>query len=379
MKKTLIVTSVASMIDQFNMPNIEVLKELNYEVHVAANFNCGSTSSAERKEEFKDELKNNNIPYHHVDFSRDLGSVILHLKAIKQLKSILHNNEYEFIHCQSPIGGVITRVIGYFINTPVIYTAHGFHFFEGAPLKNWILFYPIEKLLANYTDVIITINKEDYKLAKDKFNSDRIEYIPGVGIDLERFKNVKVSKDKKCNELNLPNESFNLLSVGELNKNKNHEVIIKALAKLNNPKLHYLICGKGPLKEYLKEQARKLGVKENVHLLGFRRDIEEIYNISNLFVFPSLREGLSVALMEAMASGLPVVCSNIRGNVDLIEDEEGGYLIDPNNVHGFSEAIEKAYKNAEKRKKFGQRNLKYIKKHSKKEIKNILYEIYDSV
>ena len=222
--------------------------------------------------------------------------------------------------------------------TKVIYTAHGFHFFKGAPLINWILFYPVEKFCARFTDVLITINQEDYKRAQ-KFKAGKVEYIPGVGIDTKKFSEVVVDKSAKRKELGVPVDAFLVLSVGELNKNKNHDTVIKAIAKLNNPNVYYVICGQGTLENYLKDLINELGLEKQVKLLGYRRDIAEISKTSDIFVFPSFREGLSVALMEAMALGLPVVCSKIRGNVDLIEDGKGGYLVEPDDVEGFINAI----------------------------------------
>ena len=228
--------------------------------------------------------------------------------------------------------------------TKVIYTAHGFHFYKGAPLKNWVLYYPIERLLARYTDVLTTINIEDYERAKKSFKAKKIKYIPGVGIDTNRFQQIDVNKLVKRQEIGVPEDSFVVLSVGELNKNKNHETVIKAIARLNNPNVYYVICGQGVLEDYLKKLIKELGLERQIKLLGFRKDIGEICKVADLFVFPSFREGLSVALMEAMASGLPIVCSEIRGNVDLVKDQKGGYLVKPEDVNGFRMNIDKLVK-----------------------------------
>jgi glycosyltransferase involved in cell wall biosynthesis len=211
----------------------------------------------------------------------------------------------------------------------VFYTAHGFHFHKGAPLKNWLIYYPLEKWLSKYTDALITINKEDYERAKHKFEARRVEYIPGVGLDIDKFKNVVVNKITKREEIGVNPDSFVVLSVGELNKNKNHEIVIRAIANLNNPNVHYVICGKGPLESYLNNLAIELGIGKNVHLLGFRRDIPEICKVSDIFAFPSLREGLPVSVMEAMAVGMPILGSEIRGNIDLIINDKGGYIFNP--------------------------------------------------
>lgn len=324
MRKMLMLASVASMIDQFNMPNIKLLSEMEYEVHVGCNFKKGNTCPEEKIEELKKTLEKMQIRYFQIDFSRNVFKINEILKSYKQVKSLMEKEQYEFIHCHSPIGGVVGRIAGHATGTKVIYTAHGFHFYKGAPLLNWILYYPVEKWLSKYTDILITINKEDYKRAKEKFHAKRIEYVPGVGIDVEKIQAVQVDREAKRRELGIGKDDFLLLSVGELNKNKNHEVVIRAIAELKNPKIKYAICGKGSLKEYLEELAVKLGVRNQLFLLGFRTDVIEICKSADVFVFPSKREGLSVALMEAMACGLPCVVSKIRGNVDLIDEKKGG-------------------------------------------------------
>lgn len=337
MEKVLILASVASMIKQFNMPNIRLLQEMGYEVHVACNFEKGDTISIDLVNELKMKLLQLNVSYYQIDFARKIPNLSEHLKAYKQVTHLLSMNDYSFIHCHSPIGGVIGRLSAHKTKTKVIYTAHGFHFFEGAPKKNWLLYYPVERLLAHYTDLLITINKEDYQRAQN-FKAKKIVYIPGVGIDVKKFEHVNVDRNAKQRELGIREGKVVLLSIGELCTRKNHEVVIKALAKLNNSNMVYLICGNGDLYGYLENLSNQL--KVDVKLLGFRKEIPEIFAATDIFVLPSLQEGLPVALMEAMAAGLPVICSQIRGNVDLIENDKNGYLVNPNNVQEFADAID---------------------------------------
>lgn len=259
--------------------------------------------------------------------------------AYKRLKKLILEENYDIVHTHTPVASAIVRLACKNLNDiKVLYTAHGFHFYKGAPIKNWLIYYPIEKWLSRYTDVLITINKEDYQRAKKFFEAGRVEYIPGVGIDVNKFANVTVGKTAKRNELDLPEDAFVVLSVGELNKNKNHEVIIKAIAKLNNPNIYYVICGQGSLEGYLKELANNIGIDDKVKLLGYRGDIPEILKVVDVFAFPSRREGLPVALMEAIASGLPCIASKIRGNIDLFEQWNQG-LFHPTNVDEIASCI----------------------------------------
>ena len=264
------------------------------------------------------------------------------LKAIGEIKKIVEEGQYDIVHCHTPIAAMCTRLAcrkARKRGVRVLYTAHGFHFYKGAPKKNWLLYYPVEKLCARYTDTLITINHEDYAFAEKKLKAREVSYVPGVGLDVKRFAQTTVDKSAKRQEIGIPENAFMLLSVGELNANKNHSVVIRALAQINDKNIHYAIAGKGGKKDDLIHLAEELGVGEQVHLLGYRTDVAELYHASDAFVFPSFREGLSVSVMESLSCGLPIVCSKIRGNVDLVQDGVTGYWADPFDSKTFVEAI----------------------------------------
>lgn len=334
-KRVLVLGSVASMIDQFTLPNIELLMHMGYEVDVACNFKEGNTCSDEEVRQLIRRLKKMKVRYFHVDFARDVTKLSQNGKAFRQVKRLLKKNDYAFLHCHTPIGGVVGRIAGKLTGTKVIYTAHGFHFYKGAPLLNWILYFPVEWLCAYWTDVLITINTEDYRFAKKWMKAKTVKYIPGIGVDVCKFQGNSVDKAAKRIEIGVPEDAVMLFSVGELNENKNHETVIRALRGMN---VYYVIAGRGNKEEELKKLAQSLGMSDRVKLLGFRTDIGELDKAADAFVFPSYREGLSVSLMEAMASGLPCAVSRIRGNTDLI-DEEGGELFDPHDVSQVRAAV----------------------------------------
>lgn len=292
------------------------------------------------------------------DFYRKLGCKVFqidcsrsplkkaNITAIKELRKVISDNNYDIVHCHTPVAGVCTRLACRKLRKSglkVIYTAHGFHFYKGAPLKNWFFYYLIEKWLSRYTDVLITINKEDYARAKKKFHAKRIEYVPGVGVDVEKFKNTAVDRNAKRKELGIQEDAFLMISVGELNKNKNHQVVIRALAQLNDPHIHYMIAGKGELLDYLTNLAKQLGVSDQVHFLGYRNDIAELYKISDADVFPSIREGLGLAAIEGMAAGLPLICSDNRGTREYAIHDENSIVCECDSVVGFCYAILKLY------------------------------------
>lgn len=342
MKRALMYASVASMIQQFNMKNIQILLDLGYAVDVACNMEYGSTITDEKVAAMKQELEAKGVNVFHVPVPRTITAIGEILKAYRATKKLLSRQEYNLIHCHSPIGGMICRLAnrlsGRYGQAKMIYTAHGFHFYKGAPKKNWLMFYPVEKFCARFTDVLITINQEDYRLAKRRMKAKQVVYVPGIGIDIKKFRNTAIDRIAKRHSLHIPEDATVLLSVGELNENKNHETAIRAIADLD---VYYIIVGKGKLDQQLLDIIQSLNISEKVKLLGFRDDVQELYKAADLFVFPSFREGLSVSLMEAMASGLPVACSCIRGNTDLI-DCNGGALFSPHSSEACQDAILKA-------------------------------------
>lgn len=322
--KILYVTTISLTINSFFKPHIEMLVREGNQVDIACNYKDLPLDG------LYDELE---CVSHQIDFSRSPLSSD-NIKAYGQLKKVIEEGNYDIVHCHTPNASVITRLVCRSFRKKtglkVFYTAHGFHFYKGAPKLNWLVYYPIEKICSRFTDKLITINKEDYELAKRKFCAKEVYYVPGVGIDLSKFENIQVDRKAKRREIGVPEDAFLLLSVGELNENKNHQVIIKALAKLNNPDVHYAIAGVGDKKDYLLSLAKELGVSKQLHLLGYRDDIPELNCSADVFCFPSIREGLSVSLMEAMACRMPCVVSKIRGNVDLIDECGGEYFIPQN-------------------------------------------------
>lgn len=381
MKRVLVLASVASMIDQFNLPNVKLMKEMGYEVDVATNFVEGSTCSDEKIATLKKILEGMHVRCFQIDFSRNVFNIAQNIKAYKQTKKIIDENNYTLIHSHSPIGGFLSRIAvrkARKQGTKMIYTAHGFHFYKGAPLLNWLIFYPIEKICSRWTDVLVTITHEDYLLAQNKMDAKEVVYVPGVGIktaDLAPKAEDATIKIDKRKELGLSQEDTVMLSVGELNKNKNHEILLRAMAQLGRKDLHYVIAGRGNLKEKLEQLAQELGVSGQLHLLGFRTDAKELFKMADFFAHPSFREGLSVAVMEAMASGLPIICSEIRGNIDLIKNNEGGFLFRPAELDTACQALKNMLESPN-RNSMGLYNLKKAEELDVNAVLEVMKKIY---
>lgn len=359
-KKVLFTATVDSHIKHFHIPYLKLFKEEGYETHVATN--------GEEKIDYCDKK-------HTVSFERSPFN-FRNIKAYKQLKKIINEEKFDIIHCHTPMGATITRLAAKKARkngTKVIYTAHGFHFYKGAPITNWLIYYPIEKWLSKYTDCLITINEEDYEIAK-KFKAKEVELVNGIGIDKEKFKKIEINKENKLKELGLKEGRKIVLSVGELISRKNHETVIKAIKNIDN--IYYLICGIGKLEKYLKNLVKKLDIEDKVIFLGYRKDINEILMITDLFVFPSYQEGLPVALMEAMFEGIPALASNIRGNIDLMK-ENLEYLIVPNDVKAFEHNIEKLLSNKKICNKIIDNNYKNIEKYTLDNVMIKMKKIYN--
>lgn len=342
--KLLYVTSLSGQrINGFMRSAIIAAQALGIDFTIACNMDMAD------KKGYAEDCKQYGIKAEHIDFDRNPLGKKNYVLAKKQLYALMKREKYDVVHCNTPIGGVLGRICAKEAKVPyVIYQAHGFHFWNGAPLKNWALYYPVERVLAHYTDLLITINNEDFLRAK-KFHLKKygqVVKIPGVGVDTSKFDaRFRFSEEglKVRNELrkawNIDDDAILFVSVGELNKNKNHEVVIRALAEIDSQKIYYIVCGEGDRRSHLVDLSEKLHVNDRVLLLGFQRRISDILAACDCFVLPSFREGLPGALMEAMASGIPCIASKIRGCTDLLETDE--YLFDPNSVADLSILMKK--------------------------------------
>ena len=322
MKKVLIVASVVSFIEWFNKENVVFLKEnLGCEVHIACNFDYMEDTDEERTKKYLQKLKSEGIILHNIHFARSPLKKD-NVTAYRCLKTIIESERFDLIHCHTPTAAMLTRLAARNMRrsgTVVMYTCHGFHFHKAAPKKNWIIYYPIEKWMSRYTDYIVTINREDFERAKT-FYALNVRYVPGVGVDIKKIQQVSVDRKEYKRNIGIPEDSVMLLSVGEMIARKNHEVIIKALGKLQRRDIYYVICGKGPLKEHLQSVAKKFGIENQVFFLGFRKDIPELCTIADISAFPSRIEGLGLAGIEAMAAGVPLISSNVHGILDYVID-----------------------------------------------------------
>ena len=372
MAKKILITCTDSMMKQFLEPHVRNLTENGYEVEIA----CSEVLNrmAEVREDLGDLVR-----IHQLHLQRS-PLALSNIKGYREVKKIIGSGKYDLIWTNEPVMGVVTRLAARNARkqgTKVMYMVHGFHFYKGAPLLNWLIFYPIERLMASKADCICTINREDYVRAQ-KMHTPKAAYIHGAGIDTDRLQPGEKLTDLR-KELGLPQEAFLVLSVGELNENKNQQVIIRAIAQLKDPDIHYVLCGRGDRLETLKALAGELGVSDRVHFLGYRKDIADICRQCDVFALPSRREGLPFAAMEAMYCGMPVINSGIRGLTDITEDGASGYICTPDNVQQYADGIQRLINSPDAREKMGTRNRKTVEAftagQTKQEILRLIREL----
>lgn len=373
MKKALLVTTVSGFVPQFQMHNVRILQNMGYEIHYAANYNIPSYGKDNSR------LEGTGIIKHQIDFARSPYSKQT-IIAYKQLKELMLKNRFDLVHCHTPMGGALTRLAAKSTRTePVIYSAHGFHFYKGAPFRNFLIYRTIEKIFAHYTDILITTNEEDYQAAKNfkMKKNGKIYLVPGVGIEVDQFRNLDVDKNSLRKKLNIPDDAMILLSVGELIKRKNHETVIRAIKEIKRSDIIYLICGQGELDDHLKKVTKELSLENQIRFLGYQV-ASPYYHIVDVFIHPSYQEGLSKALMEAMAVGLPIICSKIRGNIDIV-DINGGILVDTENIEEYKNAILNLSESTELRHRMSNYNLKKILYFDVSIINKKMEKIYQTI
>lgn len=323
MKKVLYVATVASHICQFHLPYLQFFKEKGYEVHVVAKDNLAEKNGL--KLQYTDVFLP--VPFERSPFKKG------NIKAYKALKEIFAKEKYDVVVCNTPMGGILTRMAAQKARktgTKVVYIAHGFHFYKGAPKKNWLIYYPIEKHFAKKCDVVVTITGEDYALASKRFKT-KVVRMHGVGVDGVRHR--VISAEEKAalrEELKVEQDAFICLCTGELNANKNQKYLIELVPEWQKsiPHFQLWLAGNGPLKAELETEVERLGLQNAVKLLGYQPVIEKYVRASNVVLSASKREGLPFNVIEAMLTKRPVVVSVNRGHKELVIDGETGFITD---------------------------------------------------
>lgn len=372
--KKILITSTELMMIQFLVPHVKYLTEKGYHVEIA----CSVVGN--RMDDVYNVLGDVVQKIHVLRLERSPLSPH-NIRGYQDIRNILKENYYDLIWTNEPVMGVVTRLAANKYRrkgTKVVYMVHGFHFYKGASLLNWLLFCPIEMFMSLYMDALVTINWEDYHWAEKWLRVPCLEHIDGIGVDFKRF-NREVSREDKRVELGIASEECLLLSVGELQTHKNHEVMLRAVAKLNDSRVRYVICGRGVLLESLKELSNELGIQNQVMFLGYRKDIPQIMHAADIYAHPSKREGLGLASLEAMACGLPLVTSNVHGIPDYVENGVTGFMCSPSDVDGYVECLKILIDNPELRRQIKENNLIRVEKYSVDKIQKVIAELFSDI
>lgn len=364
--KVLYVTTLSRTINAFLVPHIEMLLENDYEVHCA----CFVDKEIDR------ELVNKGVKVINIPFTRNPLS-FNNIKAFRELIRLQKINNYDIVHVHTPIASIFGRLLKLRFNKlKIIYTAHGYHFLKGGSKVAWLIYYPLEKIMAKLTDITITINKEDFEITKKKLKPKNCYLVNGVGLDFNKYKQLTIEEiENKRKEIGLEKDEFVLIMIAELNGNKNQIQLIKAMEILKDkyPKIKAILVGEGNKYKELIDEITNRGLLDNIKLLGFRTDINELINISDVGILLSYREGLPRNIMEIIANGKYVIATDIRGNRDIIYNNEIGELVKVGDYKKTAEVIEECYKNIRKV------NLKYCQEYDIKTICSKLLDIYKSL
>ena len=372
MKKALLLAPMGSVHRRFNSANILALKELGYEIHLVANFENGDGPEIQNSQ-YTEKCGNSGLVVHTIPFKRH--SFWKNRPYVKQIAELIRDGGFSLVHAHTETGGLILRLVGRISGVKYYYTPHGMSFYKGSSIISQLVYRPLEWWICGGMDMNIAINEDELAVLKH-WNPNTATLVHGIGLDIKRFQNVSGSREAIRVSLEIPLNALVVLSVGELDWNKNHTVVIDALAQLNRKDVFYLICGVGPNHNSLLEKARNLGLEQQVKLLGYRKDIPELLHASDVFAFPSYHEGLPVSLMEAMAAGIPAVASDIRGCVDLIENTKGGYLANPSDCQQWVQALGFLFESVEKRKQISCHAKSVVMSYSFDAVKQELLSLY---
>ena len=352
MKKILFTANTLRHLYLCHLPYFSYFKEMGYEVHTASD----------------DDLKLDNVDKSFKLSIKRTPYSFKNIKAIFELVKILKDNKYEIIHTHTPMGAVVTRLAMMLIRkkgTKIVYTAHGFHFFKGCPIWYYVLYYPVEKILSRYTDMIITINREDYEFAKKHFKTN-IRYILGVGFNEDKLK-TKLSKKEVLEfkkSIGLDYNDYVISYVAEISKRKRHDYLLKTISRMNITNEKFLFIGDSSNIKKIKKLIDRYNLSKIVHIIGFNAEISKYLDISDLIVSVSRQEGLPLNIMEAMYKEKPIIVTDCRGNRDLIKNNVNGLVVDLNDQEGFVSAVYYLKNNKEIANKFSCKNKKIVRKYS---------------
>lgn len=345
MKRLLYIATSDIHLKTFHIPYLEWLTSNGHSVDLAFEDRGGISFDMARHE-------------YRIEFPRRFNALALK-RAFSRLRHIISDGEYDIVHCHTPIPSALTRLAAGGLRkkrVKVLYTAHGFHFYKGGPLKNWLIYYPIELALSHFTDLIVTINSEDLAYTNNPLWGAASERIPGIGIQPRGFCKASVDERRVLRSyLGFGENDFILLYVAEFTPRKNHRFIIEAATDLGThiPNLKILFLGRGELLEECQQLSARLDVEDKVYFMGFREDVDKFTKIADIGISASKHEGLGIALLEQMMCAIPVIACVDRGHREFVDNGKTGFLFSQNDRLEFLTQVRKLHDNKVLRRTMG--------------------------
>ena len=315
-KKVLITANTDRHILLCHMPYIKWFNKNKWDVYVATNTDKEIVGA-----------KKINLNMTRNPFS------IKNCKAVWKLTKNLKQNKYKLIHTHTPVGSVVTRLAHKFsrTNAKLIYTCHGFHFYKGCPFYYWMIFYPIERYLMKYTDLLLVMNKEDYNFTKKHFKNVKVKYINGVGFNKERIseKTAQAEIENTYKKYGLNKEDFIVIYIAEYSKRKRQIQLIEELAKtdIKNQNIKILLIGDDILNGEVQREIEKRGLENAIKTIEFTDQINKFLDVANVVISASRQEGLPLNILEAIYKKKIIIATDCRGNRDLICEGKNGFLV----------------------------------------------------
>lgn len=376
MKRVLMLSDTASLQDLNNRSNLNLLLELDCDIHIGCNFLFGNTTPPDRVCAFRDELEEAGISWHQLDFLYSPDKPLKDPAVSAEIEGILQEYRFDLIHCLTPSALICAAKAASKMKIPLFFTSYGFPFFKGAGLVRWLRYYRSFKRVVKHADVLICTNREDYERAEKSFSPKHIYRIPGIGIDPYRFRAPVISRGQMRERLEIPQNAVTLLTIGALTADKNHAVILKAMARLRMLELHYVIVGTGPKTDALYQMTNHLNLEDRVHFTSFRDDVADILHACDIFCLPSKREAMGISALEAMEAGLPLVTSNVQCIRDFMEDGATGFMFKPNDINGFVAGIEALTEDKRLRQHMGEHNRYAVEAFYRENPEHIMRQLY---
>ncbi len=326
---------------------------------------------------FEDEVNKNNIPFYSIELPK-----LLRTKYLKNLESLQEQDKFDIIHSHGGVAGFYGRILKkHHAEIKSVHTIHGIHYINSGNLIRKNISRTIEQYLVQFTDRTICETHNDFLTAiKNKIaDINRTDIIPN-GINISKFANLK-KNHVLINELGFNEQNFIVGNISRFDEQKNQKLILQAAYFLvrKYPQMRFIFVGSGNYLQQMKDLARDSNIEEYIHFAGEQDDLVKYYSIFDIFVFPTLWEGMPYVLLEAMASRLPIICSRIPNLIEVIKPDFSALVINPTDMDDLFRKISALYQSEELRNDLAQNAMIESTQYDESEIIPKIVNIYNEV